>query len=333
MKEIVFKTLLLFSLICLFHIFVDSFTPFWYGNQKFGVKYKEFKNSNNYNTLFVGSSRTNRGLNSKIINKQIVGLNSFNIGIDGLFYPECLFLVKNIINESRSGLEYIFVEFQGIHTLSSINVHTPKEKYYLNFKTTRFVNEYYSSFCENSQEKPLNYQKAFLYNFLNIGLLRSKLKAIVMSKKLLIKRKAHDFVSLDIDALNGRIEQAQINANNIYQEMDSSEIFQNHIEKHKSIENYNCPILVKKLNEITEEAKHKGIRIIYFIPPRPSKNALNLVSYLKENSTALCIDFSSIDEYPELYLKENGFDFSHLNGRGASIFSNEFVKKLKELNF
>ena len=101
----------------------EYFLPYHYGNKNFSSKMLFFKkNQGRFNTLFLGSSKTNYSMYPKVIDSILKdeGVKSFNFGVNGTSNPESYFLAANLIKDlDSSDLKILVLEISPSETCRS----------------------------------------------------------------------------------------------------------------------------------------------------------------------------------------------------------------------
>ncbi|MEO8352428.1 MAG: hypothetical protein ABI680_11900 [Chthoniobacteraceae bacterium] len=72
------------------------------------------QHADEYNTLFLGTSRVYRGLMPRIIDQRMAEAGrptkTFNFGIDGMFAPEDSYVIEHILDRQPKHLRWVFIE-------------------------------------------------------------------------------------------------------------------------------------------------------------------------------------------------------------------------------
>ena len=85
-----------------------------------------------------------------------------------------------------------------------------------------------------------------------------------------------------------------------------------------------------KIQQITEESKHKGIHVFWVIPPRLVEYS-EILPIADQLPPEHVIDVSDFNEYSEFYNIDYSHDRGHLNKKGAILFSEIVAQKSLEL--
>lgn len=96
LKNLLFFGLLVFILQQISFLFVS---PFW-GSDVLDSKYSYLlEKDKDFNTLFIGSSRINRGVNPAIINCSLTefGVKSYNFGSPSTINPETYYITEQVL--------------------------------------------------------------------------------------------------------------------------------------------------------------------------------------------------------------------------------------------
>ena len=168
--------------LCAFTLFIvmilsaiKSTVPFYWGqNQKFKLlenKIEYFlENSNQYDVLFFGSSRTYRHIDPLLFDS-ITGLKSFNFGIAGCSYLETHYLIDNLFKSLvKKDSLIIFLQETAPWPIKDDNLHSIRSKYYLDIKRLDMALSYY--WKKRNYHQIYNYLVSYLENKLCIGELK-----------------------------------------------------------------------------------------------------------------------------------------------------------------
>jgi hypothetical protein len=83
-----------------------------------------------------------------------------------------------------------------------------------------------------------------------------------------------------------------------------------------------------------DNAARNGITLFFLLSPRIDlKQYDELIPLCHHIKPGHCIEISDSDKFPELYLASNSSDETHLNTKGAKIYSSILARKLDELIF
>jgi lysophospholipase L1-like esterase len=111
----------------------------------------------------------------------------------------------------------------------------------------------------------------------------------------------------------------------------STEQFQKFEEHFELLKKFNKPYL-SKINRTIDELKRKGIYPIFVFTPRSEKNQYDeIIPLFNKIDAKYKIEIADSRKYPELYTVKNSADETHLNKKGAEIFTAILSQKFNEL--
>lgn len=305
--------------------------PFW-GDPDYIVKFDRFFSSpNDFNTVFVGSSRTMRHIDP-IIFDSITGLNSFNFGIDGVGCPFNYQLCKEILDSKESEhLTFMFLELFSPRTnLTEEVMHTDKVIYRYGF------DDFYFTIRSTFQDRNMTF--------------RQKLNEVSLHSKNLIETsfrfgqfhrisnsiQKHYYDRGGISGrgfVNGSAEVMHLQDSFLISSHDEilqhPEILNNQI-KNNRFSYFNpkpCDNCFKYhwdyISKIQQTCDSKGIILILMVQPLMNERHAEFIGqFLLETPTTMKIlNYADSERFPKYYRLENVFDKGHLNERGATLFT------------
>jgi len=304
---------------------------------------------NQYNTIFVGSSKTFRGMKPHIFNRYVrnnsnLKVTSFNYGLGGATAGQIYGLCRNLIDYDLPNLKYIFYELRSIQTSTQQkkfvkNLHTKRSRLWLkDWRGLKFgINAYWGL----KEEKYTFFRKVKFSFYFFVKYIENKLNIGVVKDMALRKQEMKD-LDLSIVGNDGyiRIEDDAdligIKSQHEAYVSDSTNIMNsNRKRSHEAFSPtnkvpgiFNNDAYADELNILIEMAKSKGIRIIFVPHPMlkgndyknirpvfnklPAKNKVNLVDSKK---------------FPEIYKADQYWDETHTNDKGAMILTKTLAKK------
>lgn len=333
------KRILVFTLfLIVFFIAKKFFTPYYIGDRTIYAKYTDIsEHDEQFNTIFFGSSRLYRHINSHQLDSLMSNTNysTYNFAAPGTFNPAVYYVYENFINSNQiKTVNLAFIELQSLSHYSESNCTTTKASYWNNSRYLFFSFKYiYNSQYSRAKKRELYscYLKSYLYSFYDFSLLINLFRPInmnevgengylslenamyVMSENSELKERWNDFHS-DTTELSDRIEAAKVAA--------------------ASISNYEANRYhLDYLNSLIEKAKDKGIQLIFILPPRLNESQYDelipLANALPRNHVIQMFNYS---EFSEFYRAEYSFDIGHLNTEGANLFTKFLADEIKKLN-
>lgn len=308
---------------------------------------------NKYNTIFVGSSKTFRGMKPPVFDRYMrnnsnIKTTSFNYGLGGATAGQIYGLCRNLINSDLPNLKYIFYELRSIQTSTQQkkfvkNLHTKRSRLWLeDWRGLKFgVNTYWGlqadeyTFFKKIQFSFYFFVK-YLENRLNIGVV----KDMALRKQ--------DMKTLDLSIVGNegyiRIEKDRelkgIKKQHKAYVKDSTNIMKSNRKRshlafapRKKVAGiFNNDAYADELNTLIGMAETKGVRIIFVPHPMlkgndyknirpvfnklPAKNKINLVDSKK---------------FPQIYKASQYWDETHTSDKGAIILTETVAKKFIKL--
>ena len=220
---------------------------------------------------------------------------------------EILFITKNLLNEDLiNPSSTLFIEVQPIYTLDKIL--SARHTYYRNPKDFNLVVGDVSIKNWSKQKMYKQYYSIAKYTFnaINGGLLSSIQPGNEQNLDELVNSSINGYVGFEgySKELETNNRENKYQKNTVINDATFYETF------------------LQKLISLDRIAKTKNVQIVYVLPSF-SKSIINendeLIKSL--NSLENFISMSNPIIYPELYLKENLFDRSHLNTQGAGYYT------------
>ena len=245
-------------------------------------------------------------------------MKSFNLGTPGATMLEILFITKNLLNEDLiNPYSTLFIEVQPIYTLDKTL--SARYTYYRNpedfdlavgdvsiknWSIQKIYKQYYSI---------VNYT----FNGINGGLLSSIQPGNEQNLDEIVNSSINGYVGF-----RGYSKELKTNRENMYQKNTA-------INDAAFYETF-----LQNLISLDRIAKTKNVQIVYVLPSF-SKRIIDQNDELIQslNSLENFISMSKPIIYPELYLKENLYDRSHLNTKGAAYYTAYLADAYLELEY
>ncbi|GAB4302919.1 MAG: hypothetical protein Fur0025_43940 [Oscillatoriaceae cyanobacterium] len=298
----------------------------------------------NYNTIFIGSSRTYRHIIPRAFDAELqrrgYNITSYNFGIYAMQLPETYFLLQKILAMKPPGLRYVFID------IDSVNLDIPKE----NRRTDRVISwhgwqqmpEIYRLIANQNQnwrqKKQLIQLHAtpFLSNIGNLGqadrlfvlLAPETTKSLNPGYDTAYKEPGADgYLPLDQedDIIFTERRQEYLAKLDKYQAQVATLAAQEPTQKNRRLKPYEADIIQKLVKAVTDA----GATPIFFIHPVLKKEA-HLIEAHQKGYIPILLPFNQPAKFPNLYAPENRYDWYHLNHQGAEQFTqllaNEFAR-------
>jgi hypothetical protein len=298
------------------------------------------KHKDEYDTLFIGTSRTYRGIMPALFDRLTgeagVPTHSFNFGIDGMFPPEDGYVAERILSNPPKNLRWVFLEigtfvddFQGRdpdnvrivhwHDLSR-TVLVSRAVLWPRGKSVKWQNW----LRPNDQRPPVatvlaTHWRLFFVKTLNLG--RGSEFAIDYALKRQGKGEA---VGPGGDGFSPMPEKAVLRGEEL--------------EKYKEdlARRLETPARIIPMNRYGEEAlaglvhqvQRLGAKPVAFLAPTTGARREHPASEVG----VPMFDFCLPKDFPDLFDPEVRSDSAHVNPKGAEAFTRRFVAKFIELS-
>ncbi len=323
-------------------IITHTTTPFDWGNEGIAVKraYLDEKGrdskNNQYNTFFLGSSRTYRHIIPSLFDSIIGHTKSYNFGINGLSSHESYWILENLFKGSYFKKDdVIFLELQAFKGIPDKNLHSVRTKYFLNLENLIFA----IRVLLNEEHQGIgNHLISYCENVLRIGMVKAYVDHIFLNNISAKKRhylgpKGDGFYSLDENLIHkGKgyksLQQRNTNFKQDFRVLKSrKKSISNYFKKASSSTSFNQAHL-NKILQLIDLGNKQGVKIIFFYPPRLEDDIVELYDSIPLPNK---IELANPNKYPEFYSLDNSFDVGHLNRRGAEVFTEALTKKVNEI--
>ena len=335
--------MLIFSIICSVVLYHGVNKDFYkeYEDPTLNSKLNFFLEDNKFNTAFVGTSKTLRQIDTKIFSDYFgKKISAFNMGVIGLFPFRMNDFAERVSTKKR--LKYLFIEIAPIDRVGSNYDYNPN---ILALSPSRFFTllDYLKSNQIKLKTKLgyiVHYSRAFTYKYLGLGGSKQLLLLSGANKPEVVPSYNDNNDRNGFSPFDPLIKKGHFSKNML---KGSADLKKNPTQITRVIASYKTA--QENLNKTTDRfllsieklavsISEKGVTPIFVVPPRQMdyglSPVLNQKNYLKEKGFHV-FDFSDPEEYPALYLVENSFDLSHLNEKGATIYTNNIISKFEEI--
>lgn len=351
LKKTIISILFLAFILLVVSSIVRFFMPFYWGDATQTVKYEYYKkHAEAYNAVYLGGSLEYRHIDPSIIDsvaqKNNINLHSFNLGVDGHGIIQEMNDLDGLLKIRNPNLKYVFISISSESYFFKANLHTPK---WVSWHTASST---YNALSVMQTLKDKLWLKtkfsafwisSWIENIFNVGTVPDMLK-FCFDKSYLdssyIGKNKDGFYPYDYEEKHLFMEykwedtlllqsRRQFENGNAYSDTLNSHVL-NDFSKFTGNEKPNAP-MTKMCLDAYNKCKKKGIQVFFILPPK-ARTAYNLLlpvfNAMPEGSK---IELADIRKYPKFYSIEYGYNFHHLNYKGAKLFSNEMAKQLVPL--
>jgi hypothetical protein len=346
-KNIIYLTLMVLAA----SFIINIFTPFYWGDYTQTTKILHYKsNPERYNSIFFGGSLEYRHINPAVVDAVVkdggIPFSSFNVAIDGHNIIQQLRDIEGMLDIKNPKLKYIFVSLSSEPYFYPPNKNTPKWISWQNafscFNALMILSTLNDHWRLNGAFM-FFYTTAFIKKNFNLGLLPSLMQSYMdrphFDQAYLGKNKDGYFPYEDEEQLlieNYKWADELISkSNEIYlKEKGKRDSLTNDIRvafrQYSPDAQPNKQELNMLLNLMTKCAK-KGVDVYFLLPPRSRTSYTFLLPIFHRLPQERCIELANPDTYPEFYKVENGYNFYHMNKKGANIYSEKLGERIVEI--
>ncbi|MFP3591695.1 hypothetical protein [Chryseobacterium sp. SIMBA_038] len=279
------------------------------------AKLEYLKKHPEYNLYFIGSSKINDQIDCKLIDENIQGLKSYNLGANAGFNLENFQTLEYVLGNPSFKPKYIVLELQDKINITKQNLKTERSFGAFNYENTVFASKFQK---ENGNYKQIALSWAsFVLNVFHFN--KHYEERIIQDAHNRFVDETQGFSALDYSIVPRASEK------------ELKSIIKERLESYHADNGKHMPnkALVEKINELAEKCKKRNIQLIMLIPGPAEPDAKKLQVYQNALSVPV-ISLVNPDEYPEFYLYENRWDNGHLNEKGSKILSKKIVPFLEK---
>ncbi|HMX59895.1 MAG TPA: hypothetical protein PKK18_05785 [Chitinophagales bacterium] len=327
---------------------VRFFMPFYWGDATQTVKYEYYeKNAEKYNAVYLGGSLEYRHIDPSIIDsvaqKNGIDFHSFNLGIDGHGIIQQLNDLEGLLKIRNPNLKYVFLSISSESYFFKANLHTPK---WISWHTA--TSTYNALNLTSTLDDPLKFRTKFsgfwlsswIENLFNIGtvpdMLKYKFDKSYLDTSYVGKNK-DGFYPYDYEESHLFMEYKWEDTLLLESRhrFEKSDPYTDTLNKNvlNSFSNYKATDVPNKVMtalylDAYKKCKKKGIQVFFVLPPKARTSYSLLLPVFNAMPEGSKIELADIRKYPKFYSIEYGYNFHHLNYKGARLCSQELAKQL-----
>ncbi len=286
----------------------------------------------NFDTLFVGSSRVRRHLSPEIFDKvmreQGFPTKSFNLGIDGMTFPELGYVVEQSLRNAKSPLRYVVIDLNPLRRrmMKGNDLRSMREIHWHDLTRTRQAWEaVVADFRANKESAKTTAQLLAIHAVLLVRHYSSTGRgAGVLPFHLPGSREFQNAGELQNRGFHP--VDAPMNAGDrggYVAELDQMLSAEAHPET-------NDPVLDEVLGRVTQAIRRAGATPVFVSSPVISRYRTPQPAARLLHRPAL-ISFEDPRRHAELFLVENRYDRQHLNLQGANLLTQKLAKEVAAL--
>lgn len=350
-KQILYKAGILAGIILILSLVMKFTLPFYWGDSTQTVKFEHYKkNSEQYNAVYMGGSLEYRHIDPSIIDSTLqkngIDFRSYNIAVDGHTFVEQMTDLDEMLKIRNPNLKYVFISISSEPYFFPANLHTSKWVCWHNATST-----YRALSIIPTLEDDLKTRLKFCYfyvmswveNILKIGFMPEVMQFIFQRDTYetgYLGNKKDGFYPYDYEEhrmfMEYQWEDTLIRQSK--REYESNAVKRDSLtsEVRKSFEQYTDKdeanaAMVKLCMEAYNKCKKMGIRVFFVLPPRARTNYSLLLPVFHAMPDDAKIEVADPRKYPKYYAVDYGYNFHHLNYRGAKLQSHEMARQLLPL--
>ena len=348
LKKTIKNIILIGTILLVLSCAIRYFMPFYWGDSVQTVKYEHYKkNAEAYNAVYLGGSLEYRHIDPAIIDSiaKLNGLDfhSYNLGIDGHNIIQQISDLDGLLKIRNTNLKYVFLSISSEAYFFQSNLHTPK---FISWHTA--ASTYRACNMIPTLDNPLKFRSKYMYffgmswmeNLFNIGTVPDMLKYRFDKSNLdssYIGKDRNGFYPYDYEENHLFMEykwedtlllqsRKRFESGDPYSDTLNQQVLTS-FTNYKGNEKPNAA-MVKLCLDAYNKCKKRGIQVFFVLPPKARTNYSLLLPVFNAMPEGSKIELADIRKYPKFYTIEYGYNFHHLNYKGAKVFSNELSKQL-----
>lgn len=351
-RQLIYKLLLLIVLVLGISVLLRLALPFCWADRTQYTKLRYYEqHKEQYNAIFFGGSLEYRHIDPSVIDsmarKNGIGLRSFNFGVDGHIFINQMNDIARILDIPNDSLKYIFVSISSEAYFFPFNRHTPKWLCWQNVPTFARA----AALLADRKEDPLTRRLQYMYYYgtslaegsFQVGLLPDIIDFWRTKDQLdsaYLGRNRDGFFPYDYEEehnfMEYKWEDTMLMASK--HDWETNEVKRDSLTQAvtASFVNYkptDVPnaAMVDMLKSLIAKGSQKGVDVYFILPCKARGDYAMLLPVIKAMPELRRIELADIREYPDLYSLTNGYNYYHLNNKGAQVYSRLLGQKLVDL--
>lgn len=294
-----------------------------------------------YDTVFVGSSRVHYQIIPSLFDRltREAGLPtaSFNAGVAGMRPPETHFLFDQLMRTPPKNLRWVFIELSSLRTsLEDDRESTEREVYWHDLPRTWSL--FHRAMVTKLDGKKRRFRKAFGDVVSQLGEFTGHLKLFLMNVtnfgrgSILTARLVDPPQTLPAPQGSGTLLDQHDGWEHAGRPEEISgedlEEFNESLAERRekpATKEWSDIASQRALASLVKRVERLGARAVLVVPPVTSRRNFHPLPELAER--AMVLDFSGIDQYPELFEQRHRLDSEHVNTAGSAIFTRELARE------
>ena len=337
MNKFIVKISLFIGFIGFVFFLLTKLPPYYWGAAGFShkIRYLE-ENKIQPDIFFVGPSTVYRHIMPSLFDEILGnGFTSFSLSADGSYPRHDLHIFDNFIDDNRGNVKFVFFELKSFDKLGPTRYKTTYSKYFTDYSWLRSGEKYVKDNPLLDEESKKNlierYRTSVLENYFKVGMRTDFLNSLNWNQPAVNEK----FLGVEKDGFittPGEISRNKTIKSKLPNILNNLKRNKTRAYTQRNTEGYNY-FYSQYLIDIINKYASMDIHVIYILPPYAYKletedQMLNLFETIPETNK---IDMANPIDYPEFYELKYRFDQSHLNGKGAEIYTRKLINKFKRI--
>ena len=303
------------------------------------------KKKDEYNAVFIGSSRIYRHIVPSEFDKLMAGkgknIKSYNFGFPYMRPVESYFFLKKILAMKPENLEYVFIELENVALdIRNKNLRTKRVIYWHSLEHTFWVYDLILNY-QRSLRRKYDLLKLhtipLMYHLGNIGKVDGLIQWINnlgnQDNTTFNQERNRVTPNLDFDGYLALDQEIGVNYEKRHQKfLDNLDTYQKEVKLFSlpsdKVATFD-PSQLRVTKDLVQAVKDSDATPIFIISPLLKKQE-HLIAMSTKGYISTLFAFNNPIEYPQLYVPEVQFDMAHLNDKGAREFTKLLSEKFSE---
>lgn len=350
-KKILKSIGILLGVLLLVSLLLKVMLPFYWGDSTQTVKFEYYKkHGDKFNAVYLGGSLEYRHIDPSVIDsvmkKNGFDFHSFNIAVDGHNIIEEMSDLDGLLKIHNPNLKYIFLSISSEPYFFPANLHTSKWVCWHSATSTWRAIKIIPSLNDDVKTKTKYsyfYFMSWMENLLKVGLMPEALNYAVNKKNYdqsYLGREEDGFYPYDYEDnhlfMEYKWEDTLIRQSKREYEINTAKRDSLTNDILKSFESYTGSekpnkAMVDLCMDAYKKCAKKGIQVFFILPPRARTSYSLLLPVFNAMPERSKIELADPRKYPKYYQPDYGYNFHHLNYKGAKLQSADMAKQLVEL--
>jgi hypothetical protein len=350
-KEIAKYIGILLGILFVVSLMIGIILPFYWGDSTQTVKFEYYKkNSEKYNAVYIGGSLEYRHIDPSIIDsvmqKNGFDFHSFNIAVDGHTLVEEMTDLDGLLAVHNPNLKYIFFSISSEPYFFPANLHTSKWVSWHSAKSTYRALRIIPTLDDDAKTRTkfcYFYLMSWMENLFKIGMMPEVLNFYASKDKFekgYLGTRQDGFYPYDYEAnhlfMEYKWEDTLIRQSKREYESDPAKRDSLTADIMRSFVNYKGSeqpnkAMVNLCMDAYRKCAKKGIQLFFILPPRARTSYTLLLPVFHAMPAGTKIELADPRTYPKYYQVDYGYNFHHLNYKGARLQSADMANQLVQL--